>query len=152
MIRIASSLLDAIADRAAGAYPEECCGLLIGTIDPQGDVRVARLVASANVAEGDRRAAFEIDPQVHFDVIRALRDAPGERSGEPPGERIVGHYHSHPDHPALPSARDLERAWEPGLIWLIAAVPAGRPGEIRAHAVNPASGRFREIPLRPESP
>ena len=148
MIRIASSLLDAIADHGARAYPEECCGLLIGTVGPGGDVRVVRLVASANVAEGDRRAAFEIDPQVHFDVIRALRDAPAER----PTEQIVGHYHSHPDHPALPSARDLERAWEPGLIWLIAAVPVGRPGEIRAHAVDPATGRFREIPLHPESP
>lgn len=143
MIRIAPSLLEDIARHAERAYPEECCGLLIGDVDPQGDVQVARLVAAPNVTEGDRRKTFEVDPQVRFDLMRTLRNRTDER--------IVGHYHSHPDHPALPSGRDLEMAWESDLIWLIASVVGGRVGEIKAYAVEPASGQFREIPLEESS-
>ncbi|MEX2273935.1 MAG: Mov34/MPN/PAD-1 family protein, partial [Vicinamibacterales bacterium] len=42
---------------------------------------------------------------------------------------LAGFYHSHPDHPARPSAHDLEQAW-PNLTYLIIAVRAGVPDEI----------------------
>ncbi|MGF1639868.1 MAG: Mov34/MPN/PAD-1 family protein [Rhodospirillales bacterium] len=138
MIRIPARLLADIAAAAERAYPEECCGLLVGTGAPGSTVVVGRVVASANVAPAPRRDRFEIDPKLRFDLMRALADG---------AERVVGHYHSHPDQPARPSQRDLDMAWEPDLVWLITAVVDGRATETTAHRVDPAGGRFRAIAL-----
>jgi proteasome lid subunit RPN8/RPN11 len=56
-----------------------------------------------------------------------------ERELRKSGEQLIGFYHSHPDHPAVPSATDLEyfRLW-PDTVWLIVPVNAGEPGGGRA--------------------
>ena len=41
------------------------------------------------------------------------------------GQEIVGYYHSHPDHPARPSAFDTEHAW-PWYSYLIVRIDHGR--------------------------
>ena len=41
------------------------------------------------------------------------------------GLEIVGYYHSHPDHPAVPSAFDTEHAW-PWYSYLIVHINRGR--------------------------
>ena len=46
------------------------------------------------------------------------------------GLQIIGIYHSHPDHPAIPSDFDTEHAWC-GYSYLIAAVENGIKIEIR---------------------
>ena len=138
MIVLARSHLKQITEAAEAAYPEECCGLLVGRSEPSGDRVVTGVVASPNVASGGARDRFEVDPQVRFDVQRALEDGP---------ESIVGHYHSHPDGAAEPSARDLEMAWEPALVWLIVAVEDGRATETTAHLLDRSEGRFRPIRL-----
>ena len=63
-------------------------------------------------------------------------------------ERMIGHYHSHPDHPASPSRHDLEMAFEPDLIWLITSVIGGRVADTAAHVPDRAAGGFRRIDLR----
>jgi len=144
---IPSALIAAIERAAEDAYPEESCGLLAGRFDSGGRLVVTRVRASANLAAGDRRAAFEVDPAVRFALMREIADT---------GETIVGHYHSHPDHPAEPSARDLAMAFEPELIWLITRVAAGRAEESRVFAVVLADGgggeRFAPLPLAVEPP
>ena len=132
-----------IAKAAELAYPDECCGLLVGRIEPSGERVVTRVVASVNVAEGGVRDRFEVDPQLRFDIQHALEDGP---------ERIVGHYHSHPDHAAQPSERDLEMAWEPDLVWLIVAVEDGRTTETTAHLLDRNEGTFRPVRLASTAP
>jgi [CysO sulfur-carrier protein]-S-L-cysteine hydrolase len=137
-----------IVAAAEAAYPRECCGLLAGRTTP-GGILVTRVVASRNTADGDQRDRFEVDPQVRFDLMRALEGS---------DERLVGHYHSHPDHPAIPSATDRRMAHEPDLVWLITAVAAGRATATRAwRPVAKVSGfgdpgfgdsGFEEIALR----
>jgi proteasome lid subunit RPN8/RPN11 len=136
VIAFAPSHLKQITEAAEAAYPEECCGLLVGHSEPSGGRVVMRVVASPNVAKGGARDRFEVDPQVRFNVQRALEDGP---------ECIVGHYHSHPDHPAQPSERDLEMAWEPDLVWLIIAVENGRATETTAHLLDRGEGRFHPM-------
>ena len=136
-----AAALRRIEDAAGAAYPHECCGLLAGTRDADGGVTVTRVVASRNLAETDTLDSFEVDPQVRFDLMRALEADGG-------GQEIVGHYHSHPDHPAVPSARDLAMAYEPDLIWVIAASRPDGIAEVRAHALDAAATRFSEIPLQ----
>jgi proteasome lid subunit RPN8/RPN11 len=47
----------------------------------------------------------------------------------PSGLEVLGCYHSHPDHPAVPSAFDIEQAW-PWYSYLIVRVDGGRGAEL----------------------
>ncbi len=139
MILLARPLLKQIVDAAEAAYPDECCGLLVGRSEASGDLVISRVAPSANVAEGGTRDRFEVDPQLRFDLMRQLADG---------DEQIVGLYHSHPGQSAQPSARDLDMAWEPGLLWLITAVLDGQALHTTAHMVDAGGSRFREVGLR----
>ena len=137
-----------IIETAEAAYPEECCGLLLGRVHENGDIDVTRVAPSRNIASDDagaprRRDRFEVDPQLRFAVMREI---------EGTDLAIVGHYHSHPDHPPGPSAHDLASAFEPELVWLIVAVEKGRAGEITAHRLDEKAGQFQAIPLKTGSP
>ena len=140
MIAIDPPVLEAVVAAAEASYPDEACGLLVGRWSAAGHCRLRRAVPSANLAP-DPSVAFEIDPALRLDLQRRLRGG---------GQRVVGLYHSHPDGPARPSARDLARAWEPGLLWLITSVPAGKAVLSGVHLVEHRDGRhaFREMPLR----
>jgi proteasome lid subunit RPN8/RPN11 len=130
----------AIAAAAEAAWPNECCGLLVGR--GQRLLRVTRVVPAPNVAAGANR--FELDPRVRIATERDLR------GGE---DRVLGHYHSHPDGRAYPSATDLAEAWEPALVWLIvgtvgaAGVPA-QAVQMLAHRLDRAAGRAHPVVLR----
>lgn len=108
-IGVAPTVIRAIEAAAAAAFPEECCGILLG----DGQLVVAAL-AAANVAP-DRMARFEIDPQALVDAHRAARAG---------GAPVAGYYHSHPRGPAAPSATDRAEAAGDGAIWAIAG-PSG---------------------------
>ncbi|MEX2450781.1 MAG: M67 family metallopeptidase [Rhodospirillales bacterium] len=139
MIVVPPALLDEIERAAAAAYPDESCGLLIGADVPNGDIAVARAVVSPNVSAGDTRDSFEVDPKIRFDTMRALQGT---------NERIVGHFHSHPDGPAQPSERDRAQAWEPELVWLITAVTETGPAETAAFRLDSGTGHFMAVGLR----
>jgi proteasome lid subunit RPN8/RPN11 len=123
-ITLSADDAEAIRTAAAEAFPLECCGLLIGA--GAAHVTVQRIAAAANVAS-DKRAHFEIDPQTQFHWLRASRDG---------GARIVGHYHSHPNGRATPSAADMAMASDPEAVWLIVAVEEGRAGAVRAFTMT----------------
>jgi len=97
---------------AAAAYPAECCGLLAG----KGDdiVEVTEVVAVPNVA-ADRQRRFDIDPQAQFDLLHRLRGS---------GQRMVGHYHSHPNGRGELSSHDRAMANDPDAIWVVIAMDA----------------------------
>jgi len=54
-----------------------------------------------------------------------------EASADRDGLTLVGFYHSHPDHPAVPSEYDREHAL-PFFHYLVQAVAGGQPGEAAA--------------------
>ncbi len=142
MIQIPAPLLALITAAAEAAYPKECCGLLAGRDDGGGEILVTRVEPSPNLAEGDQRDSFLVDPKIQFDLMRDLGDGP---------ERIIGHYHSHPDHPARPSERDRQSVFYPDHIWVIVGVvggvDGGRAGDVAAYVFDGADGDFREIGL-----
>lgn len=138
---------DTIRAAAAAAYPHEGCGLLAGVEEGAGEGmaaagRVTRVVAAANVAPRahDR---FEIDPRAQLDVMKTLRGT---------AERLLGHWHSHPDHPPIPSATDLAQAWEAGLVWIICPVTPAGPGSLAAWRLmgEGSDRRFEPVSLRIE--
>ena len=142
MIQIPAPLLALITTAAEAAYPKECCGLLAGRDDGGDEIRVTRVEPSPNLAEGDQRDSFLVDPKIQFDLMRDLGDGP---------ERIIGHYHSHPDHPARPSERDRQSVFYLDHIWVIVSVAGGvdggRAGDVAAYVFDGADGDFREIGL-----
>jgi proteasome lid subunit RPN8/RPN11 len=117
--RLNASAVAAIREHGAAAYPQECCGALIGSDEPS-----ARAVTEAwpldNVATIARERRFTISP----DDYRRAEARAAER-----GAAIIGFYHSHPDAPARPSGEDLAQAW-PNLDYIIISVQRGRPADI----------------------
>ena len=51
------------------------------------------------------------------------------------GQEIVGYYHSHPDHPARPSAFDAEHAW-PWYSYLIVRIDRGRGADMASWVLD----------------
>ena len=112
-----SNHIQTMIAHAETVYPEECCGLLLGIQHQKRDRRVAYEIHpmtndwTENVnpfAEGDRPTPpskgnrYWVDPKALLEIQRYARDR---------GWIILGIYHSHPDHPAVPSERDRELAW-----------------------------------------
>ncbi len=123
MIAFQLAHLKVMTEAAEAAYPLECCGLIAGFRGADDDLVASRIVPSANLATTSHRDSFEVDPKVRFDLMRDLEDT---------DEDIIGHYHSHPDHPAQPSETDLSMVYEPDLIWIILSVQQARVADTRA--------------------
>lgn len=124
--------LAAIARAAEDAFPDECCGLLIG--ERAGEVfTVTGIVAAANVAPNPARR-FEVDPRTLLAAHKGARAL---------GLAVIGHYHSHPGGAAAPSRRDLARAFGEDEVWLIVPVTEAGAGAPRAHLFS--GGAFREM-------
>jgi proteasome lid subunit RPN8/RPN11 len=134
-LRLSEGLLGDIRRHGEGAYPAECCGALAGRVDDGGIKEVVRLAPAVN-----RRTD---DPHRYLIAPDDLRRVEAELRLE--GLEIVGYYHSHPDHPAVPSGFDTEHAW-PWYSYLIVRVERGRGLEAASWTLDD------EQPLmRPES-
>ena len=127
--------------QAEAAYPEECCGLLVG-MRGADSISITRAEPSPNVAGettgADPRRRFEVDPRLRLALMREL---------EASSEAIIGLYQSHPDHPAVPSQHDRDSIWEPELLWLITAVEKGKAGDTIAHLPDPNTRDFHALCL-----
>jgi proteasome lid subunit RPN8/RPN11 len=120
MLRISQGHLSSIRRSAEKWYPKECCGVLLGKL-VEGERIVSEIVSCTNIAEGDQRDRYHIDPAELIDIQKRARDA---------GLDIIGFFHSHPDHPAVASKTDLREALWFANSYLIVEVTKGRAGEI----------------------
>lgn len=138
MIKLGERQLVEIMRHAEREYPHECCGLLIGHIEDDGRTRViAETYPVENAfAEGERH---------HRMLIPPLEYGRAERRFAERGLGVVGNYHSHPDHPAVPSAYDLEHLapW-PTMSYVVVSVREGRTSDIRSWELEPDRSRFNE--------
>jgi proteasome lid subunit RPN8/RPN11 len=115
MLKIGTEDYRALRHHGEETYPNECCGVLLGTFD--GDIRsVRRIVPCQNASLDSPRSRYRIDP---IELVRAQRGAREQ------GLEIVGFYHSHPDHPAQWSTTDLEEAHWISCSYLITAIENG---------------------------
>ncbi|HET7470293.1 MAG TPA: M67 family metallopeptidase [Gemmatimonadales bacterium] len=117
-LRLPDSLAEEIRRYGEGAYPAECCGALVGRTDGEGK-EVVRLAPAVNRRTDDPHR-YLIAP----DDLRRL-----ETDARAAGLEIVGYYHSHPDHPAVPSAFDADHAW-PWYSYVIVRIDRGRAAEL----------------------
>lgn len=139
-LRLSPAHLEIIRRESEAAYPAECCGLLVGAGNKENGIDVHHVVTSRNLAATDRNDRFEVDPETRFHAMREAEEQELE---------IVGHYHSHPDHLAEPSSTDLEMAFEPDLMWVIASVSNGRLSAIKAFQLSSDGTRFEPLEAHP---
>ena len=121
-----------IESEGSAAYPNECCGILVGR-DVQGRRLVERLMQGTNV--------FEADEQYHRFSIDPRQQMKAEREAEAEGKVVLGFYHSHPDHPARPSEYDREHAW-PFYSYVIVAIARGNAADMTSWVLDDASNQF----------
>jgi len=136
MIELSAEAATAIRAHGAAEYPEECCGALLGEAFGE-EARVVRAEPLTNSREDQRRRRFRITPEQYRTV---------ERLADEEGLELLGFYHSHPDHPAVPSDYDREHAF-PFFHYVVMAVAAGKPGEVSSWVLAEDRGGFRREPL-----
>jgi proteasome lid subunit RPN8/RPN11 len=103
------------------AYPNECCGILIGEIDQSGVKIVKHAEAISN--------AFEDDEQYHRFLITPEDMLHAEKTARVMKLDVIGFYHSHPDCPAAPSDYDRDHAL-PFYSYVIVSVKKGEAKEL----------------------
>ncbi|NEQ97888.1 MAG: M67 family metallopeptidase [Cyanothece sp. SIO2G6] len=137
----------AIKTHAVSTYPEECCGILLGqmhTVDCEitrtvvelwpvtntwGDeakttIAVVRADSTEQELTAERR--YWIDPR---ELLAA------QKAGRNRNLQVIGIYHSHPDHPAVPSECDRVLAW-PDYSYIIVSVLEGKSTDVLSWALN----------------
>ncbi len=139
MLEVPSSLLDNIRKHGARAYPNDCCGALLGVAGEDGAKHVRALLPLDNRREGDAaRTRF---------LVTADDFRWAEREARAQGFDILGFYHSHPDHPARPSDFDREHAL-PWYSYIIVAVAHGEPQDATSWVLADDRSRFLPEPMR----
>jgi proteasome lid subunit RPN8/RPN11 len=122
VIALTAEVEKRIREEGERAWPNECCGFVLGFRDDgvqSAEKRADVILPVENTREaGEQYHRFVISPE---DFMRAEREA---RRGK---KEILGIYHSHPDHPAWPSEYDREQAL-PFYSYLIVSVRGGAAG------------------------
>lgn len=110
---------------AERSFPDECCGFLFGT--ENGDERqILGIRVVHNAKEGDKRRRFEISPKDYLEA---------EHYALEHNIRLLGVYHSHPNHPAIPSEHDRVAA-QPYFSYVIVSVHEGKFNHVRCWRLN----------------
>jgi proteasome lid subunit RPN8/RPN11 len=103
---------------ARAERPLECCGLLAGCVEGDRGIVRARFPLVNELASA---TAFRSEPRAMFAAMKAMRAL---------GTDVLAVYHSHPASPPVPSRRDLEQNYSPGVVNVIIGLAADPP-EVR---------------------
>jgi proteasome lid subunit RPN8/RPN11 len=131
MLVLSDDMAKGIREHGAQGYPHEACGAILG-LDGADEREVRALFPLVNRREDSPRNRFSVSAG----DVRAAERAATER-----GLELIGWYHSHPDHPALPSEYDREHAW-PWYSYVIVSVAKGQPREITCWRLAGDRSRF----------
>ena len=126
MITVEQAAEKIMNDDAAGAFPDECCGFMFGHEDAAGNRTVTQALAINNSAVENRKRRFVISPK---DYLK------GEQYATANDVQLLGIYHSHPNHPAIPSEHDRVAA-QPFFSYVIISVQNGNVDHTRSWVLN----------------
>jgi proteasome lid subunit RPN8/RPN11 len=132
VIHLADEALKQINQDGEATYPDECCGFLYGEDGEERFIQTA--VPVLNSKEGDQRRRFEISPDDYrkAELYALTHDI-----------QLLGVYHSHPDHPAIASIHDLEKAL-PYFSYVIVSVITKKVADIKSWKLRDEERVFDE--------
>ena len=114
-------------------FPNECVGFLYGT--EKDEIRTIELARPIiNSKDGDQRRRFEVSP---IDYMKA------EQYALLNDTTLIGVYHSHPQHPAIPSEHDLKQAL-PFFSYIIVSVLDGKSDKLFSWRLNETGEKFEQ--------
>ena len=150
MIRLEEQHLEAIRQHGARAFPHECVGVLLGTIDAQDGTAGAKAVHEVRALDNTFAPSEEFERSVlghdnATDALETVETVGQERrylispdtmfrlmqEERRTKQKVLGFYHSHPDHPARPSVYDREWA-SPWYTYIIVSILDGNPDALTA--------------------
>ncbi len=138
MLIVSRTILNDLFEHAKDAYPEECCGILVGR-----DTGAARTITEShraqNVSEERRHERYLIDERKIIEVTNNTRN----RSVD-----IIGFYHSHPNYPSRPSSYDTETAAWPGYSYLIVSLQQDSVVSFQSWVIPEDGKSFVEEPVQ----
>lgn len=123
---------DYIYKDAIETFPNECCGFLYGKEKTDRFINLAQ--RTNNSKDGDKSRRFEISP---LDYIRA------EKYALENDLQLLGIYHSHPNHLAIASKHDLEKAL-PFFSYLIVSIMNGKIEDLKSWKLKEEKKEFLE--------
>jgi proteasome lid subunit RPN8/RPN11 len=132
-VKMSDEVFRQIVAHGERTYPEECCGVMLGE-DTDSQRRVREIVEIDNLQDANRQQRFLISP----DQYRKAERHAAERHLD-----LLGFYHSHPDHPAAPSAFDTEHAL-PWFTYVIVSVVKGKADRTTAWILGESRAQFAE--------
>ena len=147
MLTFQSETLSEICDHAKSEFPDECCGVILGT-DTQEFVRRCRNIqnelhqADPDTYPRDARTAYVIHPD---DLIAVHKEVDTQQ------RQIKAFYHSHPNHEAYFSEKDKADAtvWgepaHPNATYLVISVYDTDIRAVKAFVWDETVGDFTEI-------
>jgi proteasome lid subunit RPN8/RPN11 len=125
MIRINPEPARVMIAHAQSTFPDECCGVMVGTID--GDVKtVTEAFALENAYKGAQEDRYEIRPE---DLLAADKRARAD------GLDLIGIFHSHPDCDAYFSKTDLENSC-PWYSFIVLSIKGGEFDHVNCFLPN----------------
>jgi len=133
MIWIESNPQKGMNEDAINRFPDECCGFFFGQEAPDGRRIITDWLSAKNAKTGDKTRRFEIAAQ---DYMRAEEYAMQNEL------LLLGIYHSHPKHPAVPSEHDRLAA-QPYFSYVIISVTQEGKTTFRSWRLNDES-QFEE--------
>lgn len=139
-VQLLESTGEIMRAHAIGTFPNECCGFFFGEIK-DGNRNVSEIRPVSNSKDGDQRRRFSISP---MDYLQA------EKYALEQGLALLGVYHSHPLHPAIPSVHDLKQA-VPFFSYIILSVYDKEVTTIRSWQLDEQS-QFQEEKINEHQP
>ncbi len=137
-----SEHLQTIYAHAETTDPEECCGLLLGSLTDKNKT-VLEVIPTENAwsetsdplcdSTATKQRRYTISPQVMLQVQKDARDR---------NLNIIGIYHSHINNPANPSELDRQLAWQE-YSYIIVSVMNGKAAEIKSWILD-ANHQFQQ--------
>jgi proteasome lid subunit RPN8/RPN11 len=137
VIALTRELYARIEEEGVRAYPNECCGVMIGhdIVLKDGSTRreVERLQPLTN--------SFELEEQYHRFRLDPLEYIKVEKEAGAAGKLVLGFYHSHPDCPARPSEYDRQHGW-PFYSYVIVSIMKSQPAEMTSWKLDEQTEQF----------
>lgn len=138
-ISVDQNIITQMEEHATSTFPDECCGFMFGGND-NGNIEVERISKVINTHPDFKGRRFLISPDDYMNA---------ENYADENGFALVGVYHSHPNHPAIPSEIDRLAAL-PGFSYIIFSIMDGKPTDVTAWELAEDRSEFRAVQIKKE--